>query len=102
MLKLNWTDTSLQCPDLCLWDLILGWTDGWMDGQVDGQIPPVFYRTSFPPGPLPCSPSQLETTNDSSRAWAHFPKSMFSGMALRGKKMANLTDGTLTGEVRSF
>ena len=25
--------------------------------RTDGQIPPVFYRTSSPSGPLPCSPS---------------------------------------------
>ena len=26
------------------------------DGQTDEQVPPVFYRTSSPLGPLPCSP----------------------------------------------
>ena len=34
-----------------------GWTDGWMDRrmdrQMDEEIPPVFYRTLFPLGPLP-------------------------------------------------
>ena len=34
-----------------------GWTDRRTDGRTDGQIPPVFYRTSSPSGPLPCSPS---------------------------------------------
>ena len=27
--------------------------DGRTDGRTDVQIPPVFYRTSSPPGPLP-------------------------------------------------
>ena len=27
--------------------------DGQTDGRTDGQIPPVFYRTSSPSGPLP-------------------------------------------------
>ena len=30
---------------------------GGTNGQTDGEIPPVFYRTSSPSGPLPCSPS---------------------------------------------
>ena len=30
-----------------------GCTDGWMYVHTDGQIPPVFYRTSSPSGPLP-------------------------------------------------
>ena len=28
---------------------------GGTDVRTDGQIPPVFYRTSSPSGPLPCS-----------------------------------------------
>ena len=31
-----------------------GHTDGRTDGRTDRQIPPVFYRTSSPSGPLPC------------------------------------------------
>ena len=34
-----------------------GGTNRWMNGRMDGQIPPVFYRTLSPLGPLPCSPS---------------------------------------------
>ena len=30
-----------------------GRTDGRTDVRTDGQIPPVFYRTSSPSGPLP-------------------------------------------------
>ena len=30
-----------------------GRTDVRTDGRTDGQIPPVFYRTSSPSGPLP-------------------------------------------------
>ena len=29
------------------------WTDGRTDGRTDKLIPPVFYRTSSPSGPLP-------------------------------------------------
>ena len=32
------------------------------DGQTDGQISPVFYRTSSPSGPLPCSLSTFITS----------------------------------------
>ena len=39
-----------------------GWTDVRMDRRThiwtDGQIPPVFYRTLSPLGPLPKKPSQ--------------------------------------------
>ena len=44
-----------------------GQTDGWTNRRTDGQIPPVFYRTSSPSGPLPCSLSTL-ITSYSSRA----------------------------------
>ena len=30
-----------------------GRMDGWTDGRMDGQIPPVFYWTLSPSGPLP-------------------------------------------------
>ena len=43
------------------------WGDRWTDGQTDRQIPPVFYMTSSPLGPLPCSPS-TQITHYSSRA----------------------------------
>ena len=32
-----------------------GRMDGWTDIRTDRQIPPVFYRTSSPSGPLPKS-----------------------------------------------
>ena len=36
-----------------------GRTDGRTYGRTDGQIPPVFYRTSSPSGPLPKRPCDM-------------------------------------------
>ena len=45
-----------------------GWTDRRMDkrtdGRMDGQIPPVFYRTSSPSGPLPKKKAKCDGPTD--------------------------------------
>ena len=49
-------DLRPERPDLRSWRPEMrpeGPEGGWTDGRTDGQIPPVFYRTSSPSGPLP-------------------------------------------------
>ena len=47
-----------------------GRMDGRTNGRMDGRtgIPPVFYRTSSPSGPLPCFHSNLHTNHLSTKA----------------------------------
>ena len=50
-----------------------GWTDVQTDVHTDGQIPPVFYRTLFPSGPLPKNHNSLEYVKKSKTDFDFFP-----------------------------